>query len=129
MAALYLQTGSLLLPVLLHAVIVAGVGEIALTANEYKTAGRLRADYWLYAVFNCTGSPQLHAIQDPARLGWTPVVQVEHYHISRARFWPPRFRGTAPEKGPGSSWSLRSRSTQEPRRLDFDDRADDQESD
>lgn len=59
----------------------AGVGEIALTANEYKTAGRLRADYWLYAVFNCAGSPQLHTIQDPAKLGWTPVVQVEHYHI------------------------------------------------
>ena len=33
----------------------AGVGEIALTANEYKTAGRLKADYWLYAVFNCGG--------------------------------------------------------------------------
>jgi Domain of unknown function (DUF3883) len=59
----------------------AGVGEIALTANEYKTAGRLKADYWLYAVFNCGGKPELHAIQDPARLGWVPVVQVEHYHV------------------------------------------------
>ena len=49
----------------------AGVGEIALTANEYKTAGRLKSDYWLYAVFNCGGTPELHAIQDPcsARLG------------------------------------------------------------
>ena len=59
----------------------AGVGEIALTANEYKTAGRLKSDYWLYAVFNCGGTPELHAIQDPSRLGWVPVVQVEHYHI------------------------------------------------
>ena len=59
----------------------AGVGEIALTANEYKTAGRLKNDYWLYAVFNCGGTPELHAIQDPSRLGWVPVVQVEHYHI------------------------------------------------
>jgi superfamily II DNA or RNA helicase len=59
----------------------AGVGEIALTANEYKTAQRLKGDYWLYAVFNCAGTPELHAIQDPAQLGWTPVVQVEHYHI------------------------------------------------
>ena len=59
----------------------AGVGEIALTANEYKTAGRLKGDYWLYAVFNCAGTPELHTIQDPARLGWLPVVQVEHYHV------------------------------------------------
>ena len=31
----------------------AGVGEIALTDNEYKTAERLKGDYWLYVVFNC----------------------------------------------------------------------------
>ena len=49
----------------------AGVGEIALTANEYKTAERLKGDYWLYAVFNCGAKPELHVIQDPAhaRLG------------------------------------------------------------
>ena len=52
----------------------AGVGEIALTANEYKTAQRLKNDYWLYTVFNCSGEPMLHTIQDPARLGWKPVV-------------------------------------------------------
>jgi hypothetical protein len=23
----------------------------------------------------------VHVIQDPARLGWQPVVQVEHYHV------------------------------------------------
>src|SRR2546426_9269500 len=31
----------------------AAVGEIALSSNEYKTAERLKKDYWLYAVFNC----------------------------------------------------------------------------
>ena len=60
----------------------AAVGEIALTTNEYKTAERLKRDYWLYAVFNCGAIPQLHAIQDPARLGWEAIVMVEHYHVS-----------------------------------------------
>ncbi len=60
----------------------AGVGEIALTTNEYKTAERLKRDYWLYAVFNCGAIPQIHAIQDPARLGWEAIVMVEHYHVS-----------------------------------------------
>jgi hypothetical protein len=59
----------------------AGIGQIALTANEYKTAGRLKADYWLYTVFNCRGNPELHPVRDPATLGWVPVVQVEHYTI------------------------------------------------
>jgi len=31
----------------------AAVGEIALTANEYKTALRLGDAYWLYVVSNC----------------------------------------------------------------------------
>jgi Domain of unknown function (DUF3883) len=59
----------------------AGVGEIALTANEYKTAGRLKGDYWLYVVFNCGGTPERHTIQDPARLGWVQVAQVEYYQV------------------------------------------------
>jgi hypothetical protein len=59
----------------------AAVGEIALTSNEYKTAERLKKDYWLYAVFNCTADPKVHLVQDPARLGWEPVVKVEHYHV------------------------------------------------
>lgn len=59
----------------------AGIGEIALTTNEYRTAERLRQDYWLYAVFNCGSTPQLHAIQDPVKLGWEPLVVVEHYHV------------------------------------------------
>jgi superfamily II DNA or RNA helicase len=60
----------------------AHVGEVALSSNEYKTAQRLGDDFWLYVVFNCATAPELHVIQDPARLGWKPVVRVEHYHLS-----------------------------------------------
>jgi hypothetical protein len=59
----------------------AGVDEVALTANEYKTAERLKRDYWLYVVFNCATRPEIYTIQDPVRLGWKPVVKIEHYHI------------------------------------------------
>jgi len=58
------------------------VGEVALTTNEYKTAERLKKDYWLYAVFNCGSSPKIHIVQDPARLGWEPLVKIEHYHVA-----------------------------------------------
>ena len=57
------------------------VGELALSANEYKTAERLKKDYWLYAVFNCASRPEIHVVQDPVRLGWEPIVRVEHYHV------------------------------------------------
>jgi hypothetical protein len=59
----------------------AGVGEVALSANEYRTAQRLGADYWLYVAYKCGEKPELHMIHDPARLGWKPVVRVEHYHL------------------------------------------------
>jgi superfamily II DNA or RNA helicase len=59
----------------------ASVGEIALTTNEYKTAERLKKDYWLYVVFNCASTPEIHPIQEPARLGWKPLVKVEHWHV------------------------------------------------
>ncbi len=57
------------------------VGEVALTANEYKTAQRMRQDYWLYVVFNCATQPEVNLIQDPAQMGWEPVVKVEHYRV------------------------------------------------
>jgi len=57
----------------------AGVGEVALTTNEYKTAQRLGNDYWLFVVYNCASKPEVHAIRNPARLGWKPIVKVEHY--------------------------------------------------
>jgi hypothetical protein len=60
------------------------IGEVALTANEYKTADRLKRDYWLYVVFNCGTAPELHAVQDPSRLGWAPLVKIEHYHVGAA---------------------------------------------
>jgi hypothetical protein len=59
----------------------AGVGEVALTTYEYKTAERLKKDYALYVVFNCASTPELHKIEDPARLGWQPIVKIEHYHV------------------------------------------------
>lgn len=60
----------------------AGVGEVALTGNEYKTAGRLKKDYWLYVVFNCGSKLEIHTVRDPVTLGWQPIVRVEHYHVS-----------------------------------------------
>jgi SNF2 family DNA or RNA helicase len=59
----------------------AHIGEVALTTNEFKTAERLKKDYWLYVVFNCATNPEVHVINNPARLGWKPVVKVEHYHV------------------------------------------------
>ncbi len=62
----------------------AGVGIVALSENEYRTAERLKNDFWLYAVFNCAGTPELHTVQNPFRLGWQPVMAVEHYQIGAA---------------------------------------------
>ncbi|MCG8366324.1 MAG: DUF3883 domain-containing protein, partial [Pseudanabaenales cyanobacterium] len=59
----------------------SGIGEVALTSNEYKTAERLKRDYWLYVVFNCASRPEVKFIQDPARLGWEPIIKVEHYRV------------------------------------------------
>ncbi|MBW1675431.1 MAG: DUF3883 domain-containing protein [Deltaproteobacteria bacterium] len=63
----------------------AAVGEVALTTNEYKTAERLKNDYWLYVVFNCASSPEIHLIRDPVRIGWEPLVKIEHYHVGARR--------------------------------------------
>jgi len=41
----------------------------------------LKKDYWLYVVFNCGSTPQIHVVQDPVRLGWEPIIQVEHFHV------------------------------------------------
>jgi len=59
----------------------AAVGEVALTTNEYKTAERLKNDYWLYVVYDCGTTPEVHPIRNRARLGWKPIVKVEHYHV------------------------------------------------
>ncbi len=59
----------------------AGVGDIALTENEFRTADRLKTEYWLYAVFNCHATPELNTVRDPVRLGWQPITVVEHYSV------------------------------------------------
>jgi hypothetical protein len=56
-------------------------GEIALTANEYNTAKRLRNDYWLYVVFHCATEPSLNIIRDPSTLDWQAVTKIEHYRL------------------------------------------------
>lgn len=60
----------------------AFIGEVSLSSNEYKTAQRLKKDYYLYVVYNCATQPELHSIKDPAQLGWKPIVRVEQYIIS-----------------------------------------------
>ena len=57
------------------------VGKVALTSNEYKTAERLKKDYWLYVVFNCDSNPELQVIHDHSLMEWKPIVKVEHYHV------------------------------------------------
>ncbi len=57
------------------------IGEIALTTNEFKTAERLKKDFWLYVVFNCASTPEIHLIRDPVKLGWQPLIKIEHYHV------------------------------------------------
>jgi superfamily II DNA or RNA helicase len=59
----------------------AAIGEIALTANEYKTAQRLGDDYWLYVVFNCMSQPEVTLIQNPARFDWEPLSKIDCYRI------------------------------------------------
>jgi nanoRNase/pAp phosphatase (c-di-AMP/oligoRNAs hydrolase) len=59
----------------------SAVGMVALTSNEYKKAKEMKQDYWLYVVFDCGTTPNLHAIQDPVQLGWKAVVSIEHYQV------------------------------------------------
>jgi superfamily II DNA or RNA helicase len=60
----------------------SSVGEIALTTNEYRTAVRLKHDYWLYVVFDTRSeTPNLQVVRDPARLNWEPLTIVERYHV------------------------------------------------
>lgn len=59
----------------------AGVDQVALSRHEHDTAIRLKKDYWLYVVYNCASNPEIHPIQDPALLGWKPIVKIEHYHL------------------------------------------------
>jgi len=60
----------------------AGVGEVALSPNEHRTAERLGQEYWLYVVYDCATTPKLHQICNPGLLNWQPVVVVEHFVLS-----------------------------------------------
>jgi superfamily II DNA or RNA helicase len=62
----------------------AETGDIALTVNEYKTAQRMKQDYWLYVVTHCASTPYLNSLRDPAQLDWQPIVKVEHYRLKQA---------------------------------------------
>jgi|UniRef100_A0A7C2B7F8 superfamily II DNA or RNA helicase len=57
-------------------------GPIVLTPNEYKTAARLRTDYWLYVVLDCVTRPRLVPVQNPVRLGWEPVMKIDYFQLS-----------------------------------------------
>lgn len=70
----------------------ASTGEIALTYNEFKTAERLKEDYWLYVVFQCATNPSLNILRDPARLHWQPIVKIEHYRLKFEDARNPRVR-------------------------------------
>jgi hypothetical protein len=60
----------------------AHIGEVALTANEYKTAQRLANDFWLYVVFQCaTKNPSINILRNPATLDWQPIIKIEHYRL------------------------------------------------
>jgi hypothetical protein len=72
----------------------AGVGEVFLSVNEYRAAERLKHDFWLYTVFNCGSTPELHTVRDPAHLDWQPVTTVEQYRIK-----PDAVRSAAENRG------------------------------
>ncbi|MDP2823725.1 MAG: SNF2-related protein [Sulfuritalea sp.] len=58
------------------------IGEIALTSNEYRTAQRMKNDYWLYVVFHCASpNPSINILRNPATLEWQPIVKIEHYRL------------------------------------------------
>jgi hypothetical protein len=59
----------------------AGVGDVALSSNEYRTAQRLGQEYWLYVVYNCATTPEIHLINHPTTLPWEPLGKINHYYV------------------------------------------------
>ncbi len=59
----------------------AAIGEIALSSNEYKTSERLKKTTG--STLSSTAAPRLQSTsyQDPVRLGWEPIVKIEHFHV------------------------------------------------
>jgi hypothetical protein len=63
----------------------ATTGAVALTPNEWIKAQRFGKDYWLYVVANCSTSPELYLIQDPAsKLRPTEEVSVVRFVVNLA---------------------------------------------
>ena len=58
-----------------------GVDAVCLTRHEHETARKLGRDYWLYVVYNCHTRPEIHRIQDPARLPLEPVRVIERWRV------------------------------------------------
>lgn len=56
-------------------------GVVALGQNEYRTVEGLSNAYWFHAVFNCAGARELQTIQHLGRLGWQPMMTLEHYRL------------------------------------------------
>ena len=42
-----------------------GIASVELTENEWKQAANHRDRYWLYVVYHCDATPQLHRCRDP----------------------------------------------------------------
>jgi hypothetical protein len=62
----------------------AGVGDVALTSNEWMKAQRFGEQYWLYVVVNCKTKPELNLIQNPAdKLVRREEVSVVRYMIGQ----------------------------------------------
>lgn len=57
------------------------VGDVALTTNEFRTAQRLKNDYWLYVVFSCATKPEIKIVRNPAQMDWQPIVKIKHYLV------------------------------------------------
>ncbi|BDQ01544.1 helicase-related protein [Ignavibacterium sp.] len=61
----------------------AGIGDIALTQNEWFKAKRFKDDYYLYAVLNTSTTPGLYIIQNPAeKLNADEKIEVVRYVVS-----------------------------------------------
>ncbi|AFH48949.1 SNF2 family DNA/RNA helicase [Ignavibacterium album JCM 16511] len=61
----------------------AGIGDVALTQNEWFKAKRFKDDYYLYVVLNAASNPELYMIQNPAdKLKADEKIEVVRYVVS-----------------------------------------------
>ena len=89
----------------------AHVGLISLSSNEYKTAYRLKEEYWLYVVYNCATTPNVYPIQNPIRLGWQPMDSVVQYRVESEEIMDEAAQQSGPlppvEKAFQATWKSR----------------------